>query len=98
MRTTTLATAVALLASSLAAPAQTDKKTDQGIVRESTGATVIEIPVNVLGKDGMPLAGLTKADFEIYDNGKKQTISGFEVVDLRSKTAAATAPAGSAPN
>jgi len=97
MRTKTLAAAAALLASSLAAPAQTDKKADQGIVRESTGATVIEIPVNVLGKDGMPLAGLTKADFEIYDNGKKQTISGFEVVDMRQKTAATPAPSAANP-
>ena len=67
------------LGSSAPAPAQKDG----GVVQEKASATVIEVPVNVLGKDGKPLAGLTAADFELYDNGKKQEITGFEVANLR---------------
>jgi VWFA-related protein len=51
-------------------------------VTETVRAVVIEIPVNVIGKDGKPVAGLTAEDFELYDEGKKQQLSGFEVIDL----------------
>ncbi len=88
MRKSIVVSSLVLLASTAPAPAQNDK----GIVRETTGATVIEVPVNVLGKDGLPLPGLTAADFELTDNGKKQTISGFEVVDLRRPAAATRRP------
>lgn len=53
-----------------------------GAVQERASATVIEIPVNVVGRDGKPVVGLTAEDFELYDNGRKQPISGFEVIDL----------------
>lgn len=58
-----------------------------GVVQEKATVTVIEVPVNVVGKDGKPLAGLTAADFELYDNGKKVEITGFEVADLRPQAA-----------
>jgi VWFA-related protein len=63
------------------APALAQK--NAGVVQEKASVTVIEVPVNVLGKDSKPLAGLTAADFELYDNGKKQEITGFDVADLR---------------
>src|SRR5438552_3202606 len=89
-----IAIGVALaLASAIPAAAQ---KSGSGVVQEKATVTVIEVPVNVIGKDGKPVAGLTAADFELYDNGKKQEITGFEVADLRAP-AAATAP-GQAPN
>ncbi len=53
--------------------------------------------VNVLGKDGKPLAGLSAADFEPYDNGKKQEITGFEVADLRPPAAPGVNPFLEAP-
>lgn len=68
-----------------------------GVVQERATATVIEVPVNVLGKDGKPLAGLTAADFELSDNGKKQAISGFQVVDLRRFVSGAPNPFPEAP-
>lgn len=61
------------------------------VVQERAGVTLIEIPVNVVGKDGKPVAGLTPGDFELYDDGKKRPISGVEVIDL-SRPAAAPAP------
>src|SRR3984893_17694635 len=53
-----------------------------GAVQERTSATVVEVPVTVIGKDGKPLTGLTAADFELSDNGRKQETSGFQVADL----------------
>jgi VWFA-related protein len=79
------------LALASAAPALGQKK-GEGVVQEKASVTVIEVPVNVLGKDGKPLAGLTAADFELYDNGKKQEITGFEVADLRPPAAEAVNP------
>lgn len=43
--------------------------------------TEVEVPVRVLVK-GKPLAGLTQADFELYDQGELQSIVGFEVREL----------------
>lgn len=80
------------------APAQDAQKS--GAVRETASATIIEVPVNVIGKDGKPIAGLTAADFELYDDGKKQTITGFEAIDLSRPASPAPAeqsPASAAP-
>ncbi len=73
------------------------QKSGTGVVQEKATVTVIEVPVNVLGKDGKPLAGLTAADFELYDNGKKQEITGFEVADLRLPAAEVVNPFIEAP-
>lgn len=48
--------------------------------------TVIEIPVQV-SKDGQPLRGLTKDDFEVLEGRNRLPIIDFEVVDLGQKTA-----------
>jgi VWFA-related protein len=58
------------------APARSDDFADTSEV------VAVEVPVNVVGRDGKPVRGLTAADFEIWDEGQKQAISGFEVVDL----------------
>jgi VWFA-related protein len=75
-----------LLASTAAAP---DQK-NMTVVQERVSATLIEVPVTALGKDGKPLGGLTEADFELYDNGKKQKITGFDVIDLQKALAPTT--------
>jgi VWFA-related protein len=48
---------------------------------ESSQVTAVEIPVQV-SKDGQPVRGLTAADFEVYDGRNRQTITGFDMVDL----------------
>jgi VWFA-related protein len=74
-----LALSAFLLSRSVAA----DKKEPPTTVREEAKVVVIEVPVNVIDKDGHPVEGLTAQDFEVYDDGKKQTISGLDVVDER---------------
>ncbi len=56
-------------------------------MRETVNVNVVEVPVSVSDSSGNPVRGLTAANFEIYDNGKKQTITAFDKVDFGSKEA-----------
>ena len=49
--------------------------------RERADVLVVEIPVQVL-RDGSPVRGLTRADFEVLEGRKEQPIVGFDVIDL----------------
>jgi VWFA-related protein len=49
---------------------------------ESTQVVAVEVPVNALDRNGRPVRGLTAADFEVFDEGARQHITHFEVVDL----------------
>ena len=51
---------------------------------ESVQVTVVEVPVTVADRAGNAVRGLTKADFEVLDDGKPVPIEYFEVVDLAS--------------
>jgi len=60
----------------------------------------VEVPVNVVGKDGEPVRGMSADDFEVYDGNDRQTLTGFEVVDLKTlekEPAGAASPATRAP-
>jgi Mg-chelatase subunit ChlD len=57
-----------------------------GGTRGQTGASsgnfrvrveVVDVPVTVLDKRGMPVIDLTKSDFKIFEDGKRQTIRYF---------------------
>ncbi len=50
-------------------------------LEESVAVVATEVPVHVT-LDGAPVRGLTADNFRIYDNGKLQRITGFEVRDL----------------
>jgi VWFA-related protein len=61
---------------------------------EDTSQVVsVEVPVNVVGRDGEPVRGLTADDFEVYDGNSRQALSSFEVIDLKTLNAAPAAPA-----
>jgi VWFA-related protein len=48
----------------------------------SSAVLVVEVPVNVVSRDGEPLRGLSAADFELYEEGQRVAITDFEVIDL----------------
>ncbi len=77
-----IGSAVAVAALATAASARARQAAPSGVVQERASAVVIEIPVNVFGKDGRALAGLEAKDFELYDDGRKQALNAVEVVDL----------------
>jgi hypothetical protein len=51
-------------------------------LREEVTVTAVEIPVRVLLKNEV-VKGLSKGDFEVFENGLKQEISGFEIVSRK---------------
>ena len=56
---------------------------------ETADVVVVEVPVQVLDKNGEPVRGLTAADFEVTEGRKKLPITGFEVLDLEVEEAKA---------
>jgi VWFA-related protein len=51
-------------------------------VRETVNVNVIEVPVTVVDNSGNPVRGLTKENFELYDQGKKRDITSFDKIDF----------------
>ena len=65
--------AVSILVIALAVAAQ---------VRETVNVNVVEVPVTVVDSSGNPVRGLTKANFELLDNGQKREITSFDKIDF----------------
>lgn len=59
---------------------------------EAVEVTVVEVPVTVVDRAGNPIQGLTRENFEVYDDGKRAPIEYFEVIDLATVTAAPGRP------
>jgi len=49
---------------------------------ETTDVLAVEVPVQVLDKDGEPVRGLKADDFAVFDGRKQQPVTGFEVLYL----------------
>ncbi len=64
----------------------------KGAVQTSADVTVVEIPVYVAGSNGRPVRGLTKADFELYDEGKRVDGFDLDVIDLEDFTKQTVTP------
>jgi VWFA-related protein len=60
---------------------------------DSSQVVSVEVPVNVVARDGEPVRGLTADDFEVYDGASRQALSSFEVIDLKTLNAAPAATA-----
>ena len=51
-------------------------------VRESVDVTLVEVPVRVLDRSGEPVRGLTAADFTLLDQGRPQTLTAVDAIEL----------------
>lgn len=60
-------------------------------MRETVNVNIVEVPVSVVDSSGNPVRGLTAANFEVYDGGKKQAITSFDKIDFGSKEVAVNA-------
>jgi VWFA-related protein len=83
---------ILLLALPFAAAAALTAQTFEG----TSQVTSIEVPVNVVTRDGQPVRGLTAGDFEVYDGGDRQKVTSFEVVDLKVLNPGESAPGAAA--
>ena len=82
-----LLVALSLLAPPTSSLAQkTEAQKPDAPVRETAKVVLVEVPVRVVDRDGKPVRGLTQKDFELFDEGKKQTIVGFDTIDLAQKS------------
>ena len=68
-----------------------DDKSQAGVTFTSHTELVL-VPVVVQGKSGEPVAGLTKDDFELQENGKSKPISTFEEVKTLTNRPSRPAP------
>lgn len=60
-------------------------------LQETVNVNIVEVPVSVVDSSGKPIRGLTAANFELYDGGKKQAIASFDKIDFGSKEQPLTA-------
>lgn len=75
--------AVLLAGAFLARPARgADNPKPDSAVREAVGVSLVEVPANVLDGDGKPVRGLTKEDFEVFDDGKKVALESLDVSEF----------------
>lgn len=58
-------------------PQQTPENKDDDVVKISTNLVQVDVMVT---KDGKPVPNLTADDFEIFEDGKKQTITSFAYI------------------
>jgi VWFA-related protein len=75
---------VALLPAGLGASTDPPSSTPsrEGSVTATADVTLVEVPVYVVGKDGRPVRGLKKDDFELFDEGKPVPVWDLDVIDL----------------
>lgn len=52
---------------------------------------VVNVDVHVTDKDGRPVSGLQRDDFEVYEDGKRVKLTNFEAITVETETAAAPA-------
>jgi len=60
---------------------------DEGTYVETVDVTVVNLDVYVTDKKGVPITGLTRDDFEIFENGRPVAISNFFAVEDRRRLA-----------
>ncbi|MBV8519367.1 MAG: VWA domain-containing protein [Acidobacteria bacterium] len=93
MRKKIISVSTALLLTAVTLPVQPQATRSDASIQ----VNLVELPVTVTSTNGDPVRGLTKENFEIYDQGRKQDITNFEMIDFadsaQQQPSAATAEA-----
>ena len=77
------AAAALLVGFAAAVPAADDAPVrPQARVEESVGVSLVEVPVTVVDGSGRALGGLTRDDFEVFDDGKRVAIESLDESDF----------------
>jgi VWFA-related protein len=74
--------AVAVILPATASEQEKPSPSRKGSVAASADVTLVEVPVYVVGKDGRPVRGLSKSDFELFDEGRPARVWDLDVIDL----------------
>src|SRR6266852_1703677 len=85
-------TSILLLSLAVLGPALTVRAQENKLV-ETIEVRVTNVDVVVTDRQGNPVSGLTKDDFQLFENRKPQTITNFYEVRPNSVQASVTAPA-----
>lgn len=56
----------------------------QTAFQEKVTVSYVEVPVTVVARDGGAVRGLTRANFELYEDGHKRAIESFDAIDFAS--------------
>jgi VWFA-related protein len=91
-----LSRGLTLLGTALLAIAALGEKTAE-VTTFSARVNTVPVPVVVRDRNANAMGTLTKEDFEVFDNGKRQTIDGFSV-ERSSPTTGAAAPSFTTPS
>ena len=77
-----LVCAVAAIAIATAWPGARATGEEPQSVRENVDVMLVEVPVRVLDRSGEPVRGLTAADFTLLDQGRPQTLTAVDAIEL----------------
>ena len=58
-----------------------------------SGVNLVEVDVVVSDKSGQPVRGLSRGDFQVFEDGKPVELSTFVAIDLAAAPATASLPA-----
>lgn len=89
-----VAALVALLSCPVRAAAQDETVSEEatGIFAERVEVNVVTVDVVVSDRDGRPVRGLTRGDFEVYEDGRPMEVTNFSAIDRGEGRRAAPAP------
>jgi VWFA-related protein len=96
-RVTSVVLIAAITAWPLAAQQKSQQPAEAPKLTESIDVRVIGVDVVVTDKKGNPVTGLTKDDFQVFENGIEKPISNFYEIEGKTAAQAVTVPTPGAP-
>jgi VWFA-related protein len=69
----------------------------QPAITEQVEVSIVNVDVSVTGNDGQPIRGLSRNDFEVLEDGRRQAITNFYAVKGSAPAPSGQTPAADAP-